>query len=114
MAPVGGTWCPASPRSEYGACTAVLGSSWQPAGRNQGCTSFWTGLRPATPTNVPYIGRTKLEGLWVNAGHGTLGWTHGAGSGKAMAELIGGRVPSMAFNFYGFERDARMELSLNT
>jgi len=75
---------------------------------------FWTGLRPATPTNVPYIGRTKLEGLWVNAGHGTLGWTHGAGSGKAMAELIGGRVPSMAFNFYGFERDARMELSLNT
>ncbi|QJW83289.1 D-amino acid dehydrogenase [Ramlibacter terrae] len=75
---------------------------------------FWTGLRPATPTNIPYIGRTKVEGLWVNAGHGTLGWTHGAGSGKAMAELIGGRVPSMAFNFYGFERDERFELSLNT
>ena len=49
---------------------------------------FWTGLRPATPTNIPYIGRTKVGRLWVNAGHGTLGWTHGAGSGKAMAELI--------------------------
>lgn len=78
---------------------------------------FWTGLRPATPTNIPYIGRTKLAGLWVNAGHGTLGWTHGAGSGKAMAELIEGRQPRMAFNFYGYEapRDAGAEgkLSLN-
>ena len=64
---------------------------------------FWTGLRPATPTNIPYIGRTKVQGLWVNAGHGTLGWTHGAGSGKAMAELIGGRQPRMNFRFYGFE-----------
>src|SRR4051812_6907260 len=62
---------------------------------------FWTGLRPATPTNIPYIGRTKIGGLWVNAGHGTLGWTHGAGSGKAIAELISGQRPDMAFNFYG-------------
>lgn len=75
---------------------------------------FWTGLRPATPTNIPYIGRTKLQGLWVNAGHGTLGWTHGAGSGKAMAELIAGRVPRMAFDFYGYGRDERLELLLNT
>lgn len=71
---------------------------------------FWTGLRPATPTNIPYIGRTKVGGLWVNAGHGTLGWTHGAGSGKAMAELIGGRMPRMGFGFYGFERpEGRLE-----
>jgi D-amino-acid dehydrogenase len=64
---------------------------------------FWTGLRPATPTNIPFIGRTKVGGLWVNAGHGTLGWTHGAGSGKAMAELIDGQRPHMDFNFYGVE-----------
>ncbi|RYY99722.1 MAG: FAD-dependent oxidoreductase, partial [Comamonadaceae bacterium] len=70
---------------------------------------FWTGLRPATPTNIPYIGRTKLQGLWVNAGHGTLGWTHGAGSGRAMAELISGRVPRMAFDFYGFEKNERVD-----
>src|SRR3954469_23839367 len=69
-----------------------------------GQPNFWTGLRPATPTNIPYIGRTKVQGLWVNAGHGTLGWTHGAGSGKAMAELISGRQPRMAFNFYGYEK----------
>jgi D-amino-acid dehydrogenase len=68
---------------------------------------FWTGLRPATPTNIPYIGRTRVAGLWVNAGHGTLGWTHGAGSGKAIAELICGRQPRMAFNFHGFEKDER-------
>ena len=64
-------------------------------------------LRPATPTNIPYIGRTRVGGLWVNAGHGTLGWTHGAGSGKAMAELVSGRKPQMAFDFYGFEKAPR-------
>ncbi|WP_421953553.1 D-amino acid dehydrogenase [Polaromonas sp.] len=66
-----------------------------------GTPSFWAGLRPATPTNIPYIGQTKVRKLWVNAGHGTLGWTHGAGSGKAMAELISGEKPAMAFGFYG-------------
>ncbi|MEO9041828.1 MAG: D-amino acid dehydrogenase [Rhodoferax sp.] len=64
---------------------------------------FWTGLRPATPTNIPYIGKTKVRKLWVNAGHGTLGWTHGAGSGKAIAELISGERPDMEFGFYGFD-----------
>ncbi|HZN48391.1 MAG TPA: FAD-dependent oxidoreductase, partial [Ramlibacter sp.] len=72
-----------------------------------GDPQFWTGLRPATPTNIPYIGRTRVDGLWVNAGHGTLGWTHGAGSGKAMAELISGRTPRMNFGFYGFDQPAR-------
>ena len=66
-----------------------------------GTPNFWAGLRPATPTNIPYIGQTKVRKLWVNAGHGTLGWTHGAGSGKAIAELISGEKPAMAFGFYG-------------
>jgi D-amino-acid dehydrogenase len=64
-----------------------------------GTPQYWAGLRPATPTNVPYIGQTKVNKLWVNAGHGTLGWTHGAGSGKALAELMSGQQPDMAFNF---------------
>ncbi len=68
-----------------------------------GTPHFWTGLRPATPTNIPYIGKTKVGRLWVNAGHGTLGWTHGAGSGKAIAELISGEVPAMDFGFYGLD-----------
>jgi D-amino-acid dehydrogenase len=67
-----------------------------------GNPQFWTGLRPATPTNIPYIGKSKVGKLWVNAGHGTLGWTHGAGSGKAVAELISGRTPEMNFKFYGY------------
>jgi len=72
-----------------------------------GDPQFWTGLRPATPTNIPLIGRTKVGKLWINAGHGTLGWTHGAGSGKALAELISGEVPAMDFGFTGMDRQAR-------
>ena len=68
-----------------------------------GSPNFWAGLRPATPTNIPFIGRTAVGKLWVNAGHGTLGWTHGAGSGKAMAELLSGQQPGMpGFQFYGY------------
>lgn len=68
-----------------------------------GDPQFWTGLRPATPTNIPLIGRTKVAGLWINAGHGTLGWTHGAGSGKALAALMSGQQPQLgAFRFYGY------------
>ena len=64
--------------------------------------NFWAGLRPSTPTNVPYIGRApRIANLWVNAGHGTLGWTHGAGSGHALAQLMSGRHPPLEFGFYG-------------
>lgn len=66
-----------------------------------GNPQFWCGLRPATPTNIPLIGRTRIAGLWINAGHGTLGWTHGAGSGRALAELISGERPAMAMRFAG-------------
>ena len=66
-----------------------------------GDPQYWTGLRPATPTNIPFIGPTRVGKLWVNAGHGTLGWTHGAGSGKALAELISGEQPAMNFGFLG-------------
>lgn len=69
-----------------------------------GTPNFWTGLRPSTPTNIPYIGRSPIANLWVNAGHGTLGWTHGAGSGRALAELMSGHRPGFDFGFYG---DAR-------
>jgi len=65
--------------------------------------NYWTGLRPSTPTNIPYIGRSKkVSNLWLNAGHGTLGWTHGAGSGRALAELMSGKRPALeGFGFYG-------------
>ncbi len=62
---------------------------------------FWTGLRPATPGNVPYIGASAVEGLYLNTGHGTLGWTHGCGSGRAIADIISARVPEVDFAFCG-------------
>jgi D-amino-acid dehydrogenase len=74
------------------------------AAEEGGNPRFWTGLRPATPTNIPYIGRTRVGKLWVNAGHGTLGWTHGAGSGKAIAQLISGERPAAQFDFHGFPK----------
>jgi len=85
-----------------------------------GNPQFWTGLRPATPTNIPLIGRTAINRLWINAGHGTLGWTHGAGSGRALAELICGERPAMNFGFtpptyqYGGEKSDRFEVQAST
>jgi D-amino-acid dehydrogenase len=55
----------------------------------------WAGLRPATPTNVPIIGVTRLANLYVNTGHGTLGWTMAVGSGRLLADLVAGRPPAI-------------------
>ncbi len=62
---------------------------------------FWTGLRPATPSNVPIIGRSKLPNLFLNTGHGTLGWTHSCGSGKSIARIVSGLKPEVDFAFSG-------------
>ena len=61
----------------------------------------WAGLRPATPGNVPLIGRGRTPGLWLNTGHGTLGWTLACGSAAALAELMCGRRPALEFPFLG-------------
>jgi len=66
---------------------------------------FWSGLRPMTPSNIPYIGKTKYSNLFLNTGHGTLGWTMGCGSGRAIADIISGRQPEINFNFTGMGRD---------
>ncbi|OAI50569.1 amino acid dehydrogenase [Betaproteobacteria bacterium SCGC AG-212-J23] len=59
----------------------------------------WAGLRPATPSNVPVIGRTRFSNLFLDTGHGTLGWTLACGSGKALADLVSGRRPEVDFHF---------------
>ena len=69
----------------------------RPAGEPQ----MWCGLRPATPSNVPFVGRSPLPNLWLNTGHGTLGWTMACGSGAALADLVSGRVPEPDFPFAG-------------
>jgi D-amino-acid dehydrogenase len=59
----------------------------------------WCGLRPATPNNVPVIGRTRYTNLYLNTGHGTLGWTLACGSAAVLADLISGRAPEVEFPF---------------
>lgn len=59
----------------------------------------WCGLRPATPSNLPQIGRTLIDNLYVNAGHGTLGWTLACGSAKALSDILDGRRPEPDFPF---------------
>lgn len=63
--------------------------------------TYWTGLRPMTPSNIPYIGKTKISNLYLNTGHGTLGWTMGCGSGRALADIVSGRRPELDFAFTG-------------
>jgi len=72
-----------------------------PSLQTTGEPQFWCGLRPATPSNLPYIGRTRYSNLWLNTGHGTLGWTMSCGSGAALADLISGKRPEPDFPFAG-------------
>ncbi|MFA9439094.1 D-amino acid dehydrogenase [Uliginosibacterium sp. sgz301328] len=60
---------------------------------------FWAGLRPNTPGNVPIIGQGKLENLFYNTGHGSLGWTLACGSARALTDIVNRRVPEPAFPF---------------
>ncbi|MDI1272956.1 D-amino acid dehydrogenase [Polaromonas sp.] len=68
---------------------------------------YWTGLRPATPSNVPYIGASNTRNLFLNTGHGTLGWTHACGSGAAIADIVSGREPEVDFAFTGLAQPRR-------
>jgi D-amino-acid dehydrogenase len=70
-----------------------------PALRSVTAYESWAGLRPATPGNVPIVGRTRLANLFLNTGHGTLGWTLACGSGRALADLVSGRRPQVDFGF---------------
>ncbi|MFN5097342.1 MAG: D-amino acid dehydrogenase [Limnohabitans sp.] len=56
---------------------------------------FWTGLRPMTPDGTPLLGATPLKGLYLNTGHGTLGWTMACGSAQLLADVISGRQPAI-------------------
>ena len=78
-------------------CAALWQRTQQlfPELRPAGEPEFWTGLRPSTPSNVPYIGRSRLANLYLNTGHGTLGWTMACGSGTALADIVAGRAPQI-------------------
>ena len=82
-------------------CGALMARAGElfPALRPTGEAQFWCGLRPATPSNVPLIGRSAIANLYINSGHGTLGWTMACGSGAALADIISGRLPEPDFRF---------------
>ncbi|MBW7924972.1 MAG: D-amino acid dehydrogenase [Burkholderiaceae bacterium] len=66
-----------------------------PGAGDLGNATFWTGLRPMTPDGTPIVGRAAQRNLWLNTGHGTLGWTMACGSGQLLSDLIGGRTPQI-------------------
>lgn len=65
---------------------------------------LWCGLRPTTPDSVPLIGKTPIKNLYLDTGHGTLGWTMSCGSGKAIADLMSGIEPEIDMNGLGLDR----------
>ncbi len=82
-------------------CEALVkrAASFFPEAGDWSQPQYWAGLRPATPSNVPLVGRTRIRNLWLDTGHGTLGWTMACGSGAALADLMSGRRPGVEFAF---------------
>jgi D-amino-acid dehydrogenase len=89
-------------------CRAIVKRTIElfPGAGRRDSARFWTGLRPATPSNVPLIGRSRYPNLYLNTGHGTLGWTHACGSARALADLVAGRRPEIDFGFLGMQAPA--------
>ncbi|OUM03490.1 D-amino acid dehydrogenase [Variovorax sp. JS1663] len=69
--------------------------------------SFWTGLRPMTPDSTPIVGPTPYANLYLNTGHGTLGWTMACGSGKLISDQVMGRRPDIRTDGLGVDRYQR-------
>jgi D-amino-acid dehydrogenase len=66
-----------------------------PEGGDYDRAEMWAGLRPMTPTNLPFFGRNRWRNLYLNTGHGHIGWTMSHGSARIVADLIAGRTPSI-------------------
>jgi D-amino-acid dehydrogenase len=87
-------------------CQALIRRAFElfpKAGRREEA-QLWTGLRPATPSNLPCIGRSRYDNLYLNTGHGTLGWTMACGSGRALADIMSDRRPDIDFPFMGVKK----------
>ncbi len=74
---------------------------------DQSQASFWCGLRPMTPDGTPVVGRSPIENLFLNTGHGTLGWTMAAGSGRVLADIVSGRRAEIEASDLGYARYLR-------
>ncbi|ESW65905.1 D-amino acid dehydrogenase [Mesorhizobium sp. M1148] len=78
-----------------------------PDGGDLKAASFWCGLRPMTPDGPPLVGRTEFSNLYLNTGHGTLGWTMACGSAKVLSDIISSKVPDIDVRELGPERYLR-------
>lgn len=78
-----------------------------PQGGDLSQAEFWTGLRPATPDGTPIVGATSFRNLFLNTGHGTLGWTMACGSGRFLADLIGNKRPQISAEGLDISRYSR-------
>jgi D-amino-acid dehydrogenase len=81
-------------------------SDLYPDGGDAAAGAFWAGHRPMTPDGPPVIGRAGYANLWLNTGHGTLGWTMACGSGRVLADLVSNRAPAIDARALGIERYA--------
>ena len=78
-----------------------------PQGGDVSKASFWCGLRPMTPDGTPIVGTTPVRNLLLATGHGTLGWTMAAGTGRVIADLVSGRTPEIDVSALGMARYSR-------
>jgi glycine/D-amino acid oxidase-like deaminating enzyme len=78
---------------------------WKPSDLPR--AEFWTGLRPMTPDSTPIIGATRWANLYLNTGHGTLGWTMACGSARVMADLVTGRAADIRTDDLSLQRYGR-------
>jgi D-amino-acid dehydrogenase len=94
-------------------CQAIVRRAFElfPGAGRPERAEYWTGLRPATPSNLPCVGRSRYANLFLDTGHGTLGWTLACGSGQALADMVSGRVPEPDFRFMGMPARARAVLA---
>ena len=81
---------PSDFRAMFGAARDLF-----PTAGNYDEPEYWAGLRPMTPSTVPILGRARYENLYLNTGHGHIGWTMACGSAKVTADLIAGRKPEI-------------------
>ena len=94
MAEVAGYDLSLSPRRRA-TLEKVVGDLY-PQGGDKTSASFWAGLRPATPDGTPIVGGTRYSNLFLNTGHGTLGWTMACGSGRYLADVMANKVPQIS------------------
>jgi D-amino-acid dehydrogenase len=94
MAEIAGFDLSLNPRRR--ATLEMITADLYPQGGGLAQAEFWTGLRPATPDGTPIVGATRLSNLFLNTGHGTLGWTMACGSGRLLADLMAQKRPQIS------------------